>query len=272
MVTGASRGIGRACAEIFCAAGDHVIGTARSVVPCGFSMLPMDVTDANSVQACVQQIISTYGRIDVLVHCAGAGLGGALEDFSDAQLSFEAELNLVGAARVMQAVLPHMRAQKGGVILCVGSVAARIPIPYQSLYSASKAGLAAMVSALRPEVSPFGIRVAVLEPGDTCTGFTGARAYAEGIAHNPAYRVPCEHALNTMMYDERHGKSPNTVARVALKAAGKKRLPARIVICADYKLLAGLARVLPGWLVEALVKKIYLQKGKDGGFSYPPQQ
>ena len=142
LITGAGRGIGRAIAERFLSAGTfQVVGVARHAGNDGFPILACDVTVPSAVEACVRQVWQDYGSIDILVNCAGAGLGGALEDFSYEQLAFELNLNVVGTANVIKTVLPYMRRQGHGKILSVGSVAGHIAIPFQAMYSASKACL-----------------------------------------------------------------------------------------------------------------------------------
>lgn len=270
LITGAGRGIGRAIAERFLSAGTfQVVGLARHTGNDGFPILACDVTVPSAVEACVRQVWQDYGSIDILVNCAGAGLGGALEDFSYEQLAFELNLNVVGTANVIKTVLPYMRRQGRGRILSVGSVAGHIAIPFQAMYSASKAALHSITDALRLELAGSGIQVCIVEPGDTKTSFTDSRQYAAGIAENPYYKIPCQRALNQMIFDERHGKSPATVAETVLRLCRKRKMPAYRVVGGGYRVLCGLARILPGPVVAWILTLIYLKSKKDGGFSYP---
>lgn len=268
LITGIKGGIGAACARAFSDAGYKVAGTSRSA---GEGIYAMDATNPDSIQSCIDAAIRDLGRIDVLICCAGAGLGGALEDYSLDQLEYELKLNAIGTARIIRCVLPHMRAQGGGRIISISSVAALIPIPYQALYSASKAAISAMTRAVRLETAGFGIQLCSIEPGDTKTDFTGNRQYAEGIAANAAYKKDCESSLNTMMYDEMHGAEPDTVARAALKQAERRRMKASVVVGASYKLLVFLARHVPVGVIEKGLRILYFRGKKDGGFRYPEQ-
>ena len=144
LVTGASSGIGRAIAESLLKRGMRVYGTSRhpaAETENGIHMLPLDLSDAASVSAAIDELFRREGRIDLLVNNAGAGIGGAVEDASPEDLRRQLDVAFFGHVLVTRAVLPRMRASGGGRILFTGSVAAGIPIPYQAMYSASKAAL-----------------------------------------------------------------------------------------------------------------------------------
>lgn len=269
LITGINGGIGQAIADVFSKHGYTVVGAARHTEETHYPCVYMDYLSPDTVRQGIAQVLHRFGRIDVLVQSAGAGIGGALEDYSDSQLTLECSLHLTGAALVDREVLPSMRQAGRGRIIHIGSVAARIPIPFQALYSASKAGLGALSDALRLELRGTGVQVTTVEPGDTQTGFTGSRHYAAGMAKNSSYQDPCQRSLNAMMYDEQHGKSPKTVADTVYRLCQKKKMPRRKVVCLSYKLLVLGARLLPAALVEWILTQIYLKSKKDGGFRYP---
>lgn len=269
-ITGASRGIGRAVAEKFLASPEYqVVGLSRTGGDEGFPIFAADVGNPAEVEVSVKALIEQFGSIDILICCAGAGLGGALEDFSYEQLAFELNLNAVGTANVIKAALPYMRKKGSGKIVAIGSVAGHVSIPFQAMYSASKAALHAITDALRLELSGSGVQVCIVEPGDTKTDFTARRQYAAGMAKNPDYQQACESSLNQMMYDEIHGKPPSSVANAVYQVCQKRKMPAYRVVGLGYKALCFLVRVLPRRLVECILKKLYLESKKDGGFSYP---
>ncbi|MBQ5951442.1 MAG: SDR family NAD(P)-dependent oxidoreductase [Lachnospiraceae bacterium] len=260
LVTGATSGIGRACARAFAARGCDVTGVSRSAREGTeafrgggkLTLLPLDVTD----EAAVRETVRDRGPFDIAVLCAGMGVAGPLEELPMAETRRQMEVNYFGTLQVIQALLPGMRKNGKGLILVIGSIAGRVSIPMQSQYSASKYALEAAVDALRMELAPYGVRAVILEPGDTKTGFTAARAST--VAEDSVYRGTFEKSIARMARDEQNGKSPSTVAKTALALAGRKNPPARVPVGAEYKALMVLLRFLPDRVREAIVTKMYL--------------
>ena len=190
LVTGVSSGIGEATARALAAEGFRVFGTVRSadgIVPDGVEHVAMDVRDEASVAAAVTFILSRAGRIDALVNNAGATILGAIEETDTAQAQALFDVNFFGAARVTRAVLPAMRARRGGAVVTIGSVSGRVALPMVGPYHASKWALEGMIEALRYELIPFGIRVALVEPGAYRTELhvNEIRARAAGRGDSP---------------------------------------------------------------------------------------
>jgi NAD(P)-dependent dehydrogenase (short-subunit alcohol dehydrogenase family) len=215
LITGASSGIGRACATHLGTYGLRVYGTSRNVPmgPGPFNMLQMDVTDDESVQHAIDAILQREGRLDIVVNNAGIAIAGPLELTSIEEAKRQIDVNLFGAFRVCRAVLPIMRRQGGGYIVNVGSIGGLIAIPYQPLYRASKFALEGMTETLRLEVRSFGIRVVIIEPGDTKTEITQNRKMAEAPANQQLYSSFAA-ALNRTASDEQHGPGPDGIARL----------------------------------------------------------
>lgn len=258
LVTGASSGIGRAVAQRFARAGHIVYGTSRFPRTLdGINMLCMDVRDETSVTTAIQQIQQTHGRLDIVVANAGTGIAGSVEEttLSEAQAQFDT--NYFGTLRTIRAVLPLMRNQGGGRIIGVSSVAAALSIPFQAGYSATKAAMEATLAAMRGEVGPFGIKVSVVEPGDTKTGFTDARRRAHHDGVDSPYHQRLSRSLAKMEKDERNGVSPDKVAEVIYRVSKKKQPPVRVAVGADYRLLLLLRRLLPDRLVQWILERMY---------------
>lgn len=260
LVTGASSGIGRACATALAQQGHHVYGTSRVPrSPVGnFAMLPMDVTDATSVQAAVQTLLEREGRIDIVVNNAGIGYGGAIEDtaLKEAQATFET--NFFGVLRVCHAVLPSMRAQRSGLIINISSIGGMISLPFQGLYSASKYALEALSEALRMEVKRFGIHVVLVEPGDTATQFTANRRNTRGADENPVYHEAYRRTLAQIEADERGGAAPESVARTVLRIVASSRPKVRYVVGPFHQKLAVLIKCLvPSRVFEWIIMRVY---------------
>ena len=178
-----------------------------------FTMLQMDVTDDQSVQRAVDAILEREGRLDAVVNNAGIAIAGPLELTSMEEAKRQIDVNLVGAFLACRAVLPTMRRQGGGYIVNVGSIGGLIALPYQPLYSASKFALEGMTECLRLEVRPFGIRVVIVESGDTRTEITRNRRVAEATTNQQVYRSLAA-ALTCTADDEQHGPGPDGVARL----------------------------------------------------------
>ncbi|MDR1158320.1 MAG: SDR family NAD(P)-dependent oxidoreductase [Oscillospiraceae bacterium] len=265
VITGAGSGIGRACAEAFAARGYLVWALYRRAAgppvqtEAGGCLTPLvcDVRDEDSVRGAVTHIAAREGTVGLVLHCAGFGISGAAEDVPPEAALSQMETNYFGVLRVNRHILPLMRARGGGLVLVVGSVAGLISIPFQSHYASSKYALEAYVEALRMEGAPFGLRAALLEPGDTKTGFTAARTPA-GPADSP-YARACARAVARMARDEARGHDPAKTARAALALARRRHPPVRRVIGLSYKLLVFAKRLLPARLIEFVLIRMYLK-------------
>jgi short-subunit dehydrogenase len=175
LVTGASVGIGEAAARALVGAGFTVYGTSRRAAAGetrdGVVLLPLDVTDDESVAGVVREVLERSGRIDVLVNNAGVGVAGAAEESSIEQARALFETNVFGAIRMTRAVLPHMREQGSGRIINVSSVLGFLPAPFMALYAATKHAIEGYSESLDHEVRDHGVRVLLVEPGYTRTSF-----------------------------------------------------------------------------------------------------
>lgn len=252
MVTGASSGIGKSCAELLAESGFRVYGASRH------SNFPMDVRSEASVRAAVAAVIAREGRIDVVVNNAGIALAGAIEDTSVEEAMAQFDVNFFGVLRVCRVVLPVMRELRSGCIVNIGSIAGMVAVPYQGLYSASKFALEGLSEALRLEVRPFGIRVVLIEPGDHRTGLTENRRATAASRENPAYRDRYERAVARMAADERNGPAPEAVARLLRRILALKRPRLRYTVGPVTERAApALKRLLPYAAIEKLMNTYY---------------
>lgn len=270
LITGASSGIGKATAELLSSQGHHVYGTSRKTAGLpemeaqatngsgGFiKMLSMDVTCDTSVETAIQAVLSEEGRVDVLISNAGTGIAGAIEDTSVEEAKGQLETNFFGTLRVIQSLLPVMRAQGYGRIIALSSVAGVISIPYQAHYSASKFAMEGLIEALRHEIAPFGIKACLVEPGDTKTGFTQSRLLARKASGETAYSEKFSRSLARMERDEQNGVPPLDVAKVIARMVTKKNPPIRVAVGFQYKAILLLKRFLPSRLTEKIVGMLY---------------
>jgi short-subunit dehydrogenase len=257
LITGASSGFGKAFAELFAARGYSVFGTSRSAdssVANGVTMVPMDVTDDDSVNSAVDYVFAQTGRMDVVINNAGYGIGGAIEDMTVDEARALFETNFFGVHRVCRAVIPILRAQGHGHIINIGSLGGVVSFPFQSFYSATKSALASLSDGLSMELKPFGIKVTRVEPGDYKTGFSDARIKAGKSGADSAYYQRCQRALEVMEQDERSGADSAQLASKLLRIVEMQQ-PGLVYRegPAWQTFAVGLAAWLPNRLVEKLL-------------------
>ncbi len=196
IITGASKGLGRALAEAALAAGDQVVAAVRNpdavadlATTFGDRVLGVafDARDTTKAAGLVQAAIDRYGRLDVVVNNAGRAIVGAAEEVTDAQLRDLMDLHLFGPAALVRAALPSMRSRGSGTIVQMSSQGGRMSFPGVSAYSASKFALEGWSEALAGEVAPFGIRVMLVEPSRFRTAFNAADVL-DFATSSPTYR------------------------------------------------------------------------------------
>jgi NAD(P)-dependent dehydrogenase (short-subunit alcohol dehydrogenase family) len=179
LVTGASAGIGEATVKRLMADGYVVYAAARRLdrmaplAASGARVIALDLTDDASIVAAVEQVRNDAGRLDVLVNNAGYGSYGAVEDVPLEEARRQFEVNLFGAARLIQLALPMMRAQNSGKIVNVSSIGGKLGLAFGAWYHATKHALEGLSDSLRMELIPFGIDVIVIEPGAIRTEWGG---------------------------------------------------------------------------------------------------
>ncbi|WP_181691699.1 SDR family oxidoreductase [Natronomonas sp. LN261] len=177
LITGCSSGIGRAAAYAFVDEEWRVYATARNPADiqtlgdAGCDIGTIDVRNDEDVQRVVDRIIDEAGRLDAVVNNAGYGQHGPIEDIDADSLERQFDVNVFGPHRLVRAALPHMRERADGTIVNVSSLAGRIAAPGMGPYSASKHAIEGYSDSLRRELDPFGVDVAVVQPGPVETGF-----------------------------------------------------------------------------------------------------
>lgn len=257
LVTGASSGIGEAIAERLATAGYKVYGTSRRgahAAQRSFEMLPLDVTNDESVAAAVGELIRREGRIDLLVNNAGVGVApAAAEESSLDQARSIFDTNFFGLVRMTRAVVPHMRRQNSGRIVNIGSVLGFLPMPYGALYAATKHAVEGYSESLDHELRTRGIRVSVIEPAYTKTPFDSN--FMEADAKRDEYREAREGVTKRINEVMATAESPDVVAETVLEAASASRPKLRYAAGKLAKRLRFLRRFAPGVLVDAGIRK-----------------
>lgn len=257
LVTGASTGIGRQTAALLARHGYRVFGTSRNPTGDtldGFELLPLDVTDETSVKACAAAVIERAGRLDVLVNNAGVDMFGGVEETSVDEAKWLFETNFFGVMRVTQAVLPQMRRQRGGVIINMSSLAGMGGGPFQGIYAASKNALEGYTESLLYEVQPFGIRVALVEPGFF-------RSEIGSRMRRPAHPISDYDAARRRVYaawERLYTSSPDPapVAQIILAIADGRSKRLRHPVGAE-TFMVGWKGIVPEWVAQQRVRWMF---------------
>ncbi|PLW96287.1 MAG: short-chain dehydrogenase/reductase [Marinilabiliales bacterium] len=232
LITGASSGIGESAALLLKNEGYIVYGAARRTDKMihlkehGINILPLDITDDESIQKCVKTIVDKEGRIDILVNNAGYGSYGAVEDVPLEEAKRQFEVNIFGLARITQLILPKMRENNFGRIINISSMGGKVYTPFGAWYHATKHALEGWSDSLRLEVKPFGIDVVVIEPGGIKTPW-GSIA-ADNLRKTSGTGPYAERAMKAAdgtekMYTSNRLSHPDVIGKVILKAAKTKR-------------------------------------------------
>ncbi|QSE92096.1 SDR family NAD(P)-dependent oxidoreductase [Rhodococcus pseudokoreensis] len=235
LITGGARGLGRAFAEAALGRGDRVAASARRMDDLktlkdrhGDQFIPVtfDVTDRRAVGVGVQIALEQLGGIDIVVNNAGYGHVGAFEEVTDAELRRQLDVNLFGALRVTQAVLPTMRDQGSGHIIQISSIGGVVAFPNLSAYHASKWALEGMSESLAVEVRKFGISVTLVEPGAFATDSEGPSSTRS--EPNPAY--DSLRAARSAPYGGQNPDDPHLAGQAMLRIVDAESPPLRALL------------------------------------------
>jgi NAD(P)-dependent dehydrogenase (short-subunit alcohol dehydrogenase family) len=241
LITGATSGFGRALAEAAVAAGDLVVGAARSPArlddlvaahPGRVSAVSLDVTDTGRCAAVVEEVVARFGRIDVLVNNAGRTQVGALEETTEDELRDLFDLHFFGPAMLTRAVLPHMRRAGRGAVVQMSSVGGQVTAPGFGAYCGTKFALEGLTQTLSQEVD-FGVTFLIVEPGAFRTGlFNPDAAYVSAPLPEYAATVgPTRDYLRTG--DGTQPGDPAKAARAIVTALDAPDPPLRLVLGGD---------------------------------------
>ena len=266
LVTGCSSGIGHETALRLARRGHTVYATARDVDAiadlggAGCHLLPLDVTDEESMRLAVATVEAEHGQVGVLVNNAGYGQYGPVERVAMDDVRRQFETNVFGLARMCQLVLPAMRAARHGRIVNVSSMGGRLTFPAGGYYHASKHAVEALSDALRFEVAGFGVSVSVVEPGLIRTRFgeTARERHAEDESSGPyAGFTAASRAVLVSSYRGPLASGPAPVARAIEHAATARRPRTRYRVTLGAKVLITTRRFAPDRVWDALVARSF---------------
>jgi len=265
LITGASRGLGRAIALHALSVGDDVVATARSTDALTtafagaagyhdrFMAVELDVTDPAQASSAVAKAVARFGAIDVLVNNAGRGLLGAVEEASGSETEAVFATNVFGLLHVTRAVLPHLRAARSGHIVNIGSMGGFAQVAGWGVYGATKFAVEGISESLRAELAPLGIRVTIVEPGSFRTDFLGGDSLQQTETELADYTATAGRVRRAVTAAA--GRQPNDPARGAAAiyaAVTSEAPPFRLPLGADAVAmvegkLAGVHEELQAW-------------------------
>jgi NAD(P)-dependent dehydrogenase (short-subunit alcohol dehydrogenase family) len=241
LITGSSRGLGKALAQAVLAAGHKLVATARNPAQLAdlverygdqVRAVALDVTDERAANNAVRTAIDAFGKLDVLANNAGYGDVGSIEDTPLADFRAQIETNLFGVINVTKAAIPFMREQGSGHILQFSSVGGRIGPPGRAAYSAAKWGVEGFSEVLAKEVGPLGIKVTIIEPGGFRTDFAGSSTkISDG---RPEYDATVGRVARFQRnYNGTQPGDPVKAAAVILHIASLNEPPLRLLLGSD---------------------------------------
>jgi NAD(P)-dependent dehydrogenase (short-subunit alcohol dehydrogenase family) len=239
LITGASRGLGRAFAEAALGAGDTVVATARDPSalaglvdghPGRAFALALDVTDRDRTFAVVDEAVALVDRLDVVVNCPGYGLHSPIEETTEQAAREQMETNFFGALWVAQAVMPHLRRAGAGHLIQISSAAGGVAFPLVGLYCASKYALEGLTESLALEAAPFGVKVTIVQPSDFRTGFREA-CHREIAPTSPyAQAFPSNVASLGVAHSGHEAGDPRRAGQAMLELVAMPEPPLRLLL------------------------------------------
>lgn len=264
LVTGSSRGIGRATAQLFADRGWNVVATMRAPererelgARSNVLVTRLDVEDEDSVREGVRAGLEAFAGLDVVVNNAGFGVFGALETIPPESVERQFGVNLFGMLRVARAVLPHFRARGDGLLIHLSSIAGKLPFPLGSVYNASKFAVEGFSEALTFELEAIGARVKIVEPGVVATDALGSSLVVHQDEALAEYRAIHAALMAAFQKSGAAASAPALVAETIYEAAtdGSDRL--RYVAGPDAEVLLERRRTSDDASFLAWLKAIY---------------
>jgi NAD(P)-dependent dehydrogenase (short-subunit alcohol dehydrogenase family) len=244
LVTGSSSGIGFETSLALARANYFTYATMRNTGKAepirkiakkenlNLDVIELDVDKENSIKTAVKKILEQKGRIDVLVNNAGYGIFGCVEDISIDELKAQFQTNFFGIVKLIQEVAPIMRKQGSGIIVNVSSVAGRIGFPGTPAYISSKFALEGLSECMRYEMSPFGIKTIIIEPGVIKTNFLSSMKMAKGKPDSP-YKEITQKVVNGIKMMAEMATPPIEVAKTIMKAIETENPLPRYIVGSD---------------------------------------
>ena len=222
LIAGGTSGLGRAAAEALANEGYTVYAGGRSSHNHkdhgNLHFMYLDVTNDDIISSVVSTIIKTHGKIDLLLNSAGIGIAGAIEEIPIKGIHEAFNINFHGTIRMIQLVVPHMRANGGGKIINISSIGGKIGLPFQGIYSATKFAIEGLTEALYNELKPFGVNVCLIQPGDYKTHVSASRRVTFPQGDSP-YNNRLKGFFVRLNNNIENSRSPEIVGKLIAKIA-----------------------------------------------------
>lgn len=266
LVTGSSSGIGFETAIALARENYFTYASMRNTSKAGkiqeiakkenlnLKVIELDIDKEDSIKSAVKKIQEQKGSIDVLVNNAGYGLFGCIEDITMDELKAQFQTNFFGVVRLIQEIAPIMRKQGSGIIVNVSSVAGRIGFPGTPAYISSKFALEGLSECMRYELSPFGIKTIIIEPGVIQTNFFSSMKVAYGKPGSP-YKEITEKVMNGVKMMAEMGTPPIEVAKAIMKAINTAEPLPRYVVGSDASMFLEAKKMKTDLEFENYIKK-----------------
>lgn len=239
-ITGISRGFGRDVAAAALADGDIVIGTTRSGtadLDCGkgeLHVIPLELTDKASIPAAVERAFSFHGRLDVILNNAGYGFLGTVEEATEEEIEHVMAVDFYGPLAIIRAALPRLRAQRGGHILNITSIAGLAPMAGSGYYAAAKFAVEGLTQSLAQELAPIGIKVTLVEPGAFRTDFLAGNSIRVSQTQIEDYKPSAGVILDRLAsLDGKQPGDPLKAAAAIVQVVRSPKPPLHLVLGSD---------------------------------------
>jgi short-subunit dehydrogenase len=267
LITGATAGIGRMTALHLAKQGHHVIASGRKVAELAklkteagttkLDTLVLDVTSPASIAAAVAEVdkLTAGHGLDVLVNNAGFGVLGPTSEIDDAEMRRQYETNVFGLMNVTRAFLPQMMLRRSGRIINVSSVGGRITLPYFGVYNSTKYAVESLSDALRYELRPFGIDVALIEPGVIRTNFEATAVADLGRFANTPFAVAVQKYEQMSKFADKFASNPIVIAKAIARAVKARRASARYVAPRTTNMVLWMSAFLPTRAWDWMMRK-----------------
>jgi len=262
VITGASSGIGKATARLFLDKGWNVVATMRNpaaekdlIESARLKLVALEVQDLEGPKAAVAEAIKAYGRIDVWLNNAGYGAFGPVEAGAPQQIRRQFDVNVFGLIACVQAVAPHFREQKAGVLINISSIGGIMTIPAYAVYNATKFAVEGLSEGLWYELGMFGIRVKVIEPGAIKTDFGGRSQDVWDVSRVPAYAPFMDKVKAARSRHVENSSTPELVAEAIYKAATDPSDRMRYPVGPDARRFIPLRRLIGAGLMMRMIKR-----------------